>query len=56
MSIEGFMGPSNFEFIEEEISDLETCKKAVGSINYISHEAVSIDFGAEFRGRSGNLE
>jgi len=38
-NIKGFVGLSNFEFIEGDIRDLETCKKAVLGMNYISHQA-----------------
>jgi UDP-N-acetylglucosamine 4-epimerase len=38
-NIEGFVGFPNFEFIEGDIRDLETCKKAVYGMDYISHQA-----------------
>jgi UDP-N-acetylglucosamine 4-epimerase len=38
-NIEGFVGLSNFEFIEGDIRDIETCRKAVVGIDYISHQA-----------------
>lgn len=38
-NIEGFIGLSNFEFVEGDIRDLETCRKAVLGIDYISHQA-----------------
>jgi UDP-N-acetylglucosamine 4-epimerase len=38
-NIEGFVGLPNFEFIEGDIRDLETCKKAVDGMDYISHQA-----------------
>lgn len=38
-NIKGFVGLSNFEFIEGDIRDLETCKKAVLGMNYVSHQA-----------------
>ncbi len=38
-NIEGFIGLPNFEFIEGDIRDLETCKKAVEGMDYISHQA-----------------
>ena len=38
-NIEPFVGLPNFEFIEGDIRDLETCKKAVEGMDYISHQA-----------------
>ena len=38
-NIEPFLGHLNFEFIKGDIRDLETCKKAVDGIDYISHQA-----------------
>lgn len=38
-NIEKFMKCSNFEFIEGDIRNLETCKSAVEGISYISHQA-----------------
>jgi UDP-N-acetylglucosamine 4-epimerase len=38
-NIEGFLGLPNFEFVEGDIRDLETCKKAVDGMDYISHQA-----------------
>jgi UDP-N-acetylglucosamine 4-epimerase len=38
-NIEGFVGLPNFEFIEGDIRDFETCKKAVDGMDYISHQA-----------------
>ena len=38
-NIEGFVNLPNFEFIEGDIRDLETCKKAVEGMDYISHQA-----------------
>ncbi len=38
-NIEGFVGLPNFEFIEGDIRDLDTCKKALDGIDYISHQA-----------------
>lgn len=38
-NIEGFLGLPNFEFIEGDIRDLETCKKAVEGMDFISHQA-----------------
>ena len=38
-NIEGFVGLPNFEFIEGDIRDIETCRKAVVGMDYISHQA-----------------
>ena len=38
-NIEPLLHLPNFEFIEGDITDLETCKNAVKSIDYISHQA-----------------
>lgn len=38
-NIEGLIGLPNFEFIEGDIRDLVTCKKAVDGMDYISHQA-----------------
>lgn len=38
-NIEGFVGLPNFEFVEGDIRNLETCKKAVEGMDYISHQA-----------------
>jgi UDP-N-acetylglucosamine 4-epimerase len=38
-NIEGFIGLPNIEFIEGDIRDLETCKKAAEGMDYISHQA-----------------
>lgn len=38
-NIKDFMEMPNFEFIEGDIRDLETCRKAVESIDFISHQA-----------------
>jgi len=38
-NIKDFVGLPNFEFIEGDIRDLGTCKKAVLGMNYISHQA-----------------
>ena len=38
-NIKGFIELSNFEFIEGDIRNLDTCKKAVEGMNYISHQA-----------------
>lgn len=38
-NIEKYIGLDNFEFIEGDIRDIETCKKAVLDIDYITHQA-----------------
>ena len=38
-NIQEFMGHSSFEFMEGDIRDLETCKKAMLNIDYVSHQA-----------------
>lgn len=38
-NIQEFLTLSNFEFIEGDIRDLETCKKAVEGMDFISHQA-----------------
>jgi len=38
-NIKDFIKLSNFEFIQGDIRDLNTCKNAVRDINYISHQA-----------------
>jgi UDP-N-acetylglucosamine 4-epimerase len=38
-NIKEFIKLPNFEFIEGDIRDLETCKKAVDGVNFISHQA-----------------
>ncbi|MCF8341858.1 MAG: SDR family oxidoreductase [Chitinophagaceae bacterium] len=38
-NIEGFVGLPNFEFMEGDIRDIETCRKAVAGMDYISHQA-----------------
>lgn len=38
-NIEPFLGHSNFTFIEGDIRDLESCRKAVEGMQYISHQA-----------------
>ncbi len=38
-NIEQFMGDSNFEFIEGDITDFETCEKIISQVDYISHQA-----------------
>ena len=38
-NIQDFLNLPNFEFINGDIRDLETCKKAVEGVNFISHQA-----------------
>ncbi|MBI2281254.1 MAG: SDR family oxidoreductase [Bacteroidetes bacterium] len=38
-NIEKFIGLPNFEFIEGDITNFETCKKVVNGVDYISHQA-----------------
>ena len=38
-NIDLFSGYSNFEFIEGDIRDFETCKKACDGVDYVSHQA-----------------
>lgn len=38
-NIDLFTGYSNFEFIEGDIRDFETCKKACDGVDYVSHQA-----------------
>ena len=38
-NIKGFQSLANFEFIEGDIRDLETCKLAMQGIHYVSHQA-----------------
>lgn len=38
-NIKEFLSLPNFEFIEGDIRDLETCKKAVDGMDFISHQA-----------------
>lgn len=38
-NIQDFIGLPNFEFLEGDIRDFETCKKAVEGVNFISHQA-----------------
>ncbi len=38
-NIKGFVGLPNFEFIEGDIRDLETCRRVVKGIDFISHQA-----------------
>jgi UDP-N-acetylglucosamine 4-epimerase len=38
-NIEGFVGLPNFEFMHGDIRDIETCRKAVAGMDYISHQA-----------------
>jgi UDP-N-acetylglucosamine 4-epimerase len=38
-NIEEFIGLKNFEFIEGDIRDIETCKATLQGIDYVSHQA-----------------
>ena len=38
-NIEEFVGLPNFEFMQGDIRDIETCRKAVAGMDYISHQA-----------------
>jgi UDP-N-acetylglucosamine/UDP-N-acetylgalactosamine 4-epimerase len=38
-NIKSFIGLPNFEFIEGDIRDIETCKLALDGIHYVSHQA-----------------
>jgi UDP-N-acetylglucosamine 4-epimerase len=38
-NIEAFVGLPNFEFVEGDIRNLESCRKAVAGMDYISHQA-----------------
>ncbi|PKP50987.1 MAG: LPS biosynthesis protein WbpP [Bacteroidetes bacterium HGW-Bacteroidetes-12] len=38
-NIQPFLGLSNFEFIEGDITDFDTCQKIVNGVDYISHQA-----------------
>jgi UDP-N-acetylglucosamine 4-epimerase len=38
-NIKSFIGVPNFEFIEGDIRDFETCKLALDGIHYVSHQA-----------------
>ena len=38
-NINAFIGESNFEFIEGDITDFETCKKALEGVDFVSHQA-----------------
>lgn len=38
-NVKDFIGLPNFEFIEGDIRDLDTCKSAVHGMDYISHQA-----------------
>jgi UDP-N-acetylglucosamine 4-epimerase len=38
-NIEAFVGLRNFEFMEGDVRDVETCRKAVEGMDYISHQA-----------------
>ena len=38
-NVKRFVGRPDFEFIEGDIRDIETCRKAVAGMDYISHQA-----------------
>lgn len=38
-NIEQFIDKDNFEFIEGDITDFETCKRVMNGVDYISHQA-----------------
>lgn len=38
-NIQDFLNLPNFEFIKGDIRDLETCKKAIDGVDYLSHQA-----------------
>ena len=38
-NIEGFLTNPNYQLIEGDIRDLETCKKAVNNVDYVLHQA-----------------
>jgi len=38
-NIEKFIGEPNFEFIEGDITDYDTCQKIIDGVDYISHQA-----------------
>jgi len=38
-NIEQFIGKPNFEFIEGDITDFDTCKEIISKVDYISHQA-----------------
>jgi UDP-N-acetylglucosamine 4-epimerase len=38
-NIEQFIGQPNFEFIEGDITDFDTCLKVISGVDYISHQA-----------------
>lgn len=38
-NIEPFIGRDNFEFVEGDITDIETCRKACDGVDYVSHQA-----------------
>jgi UDP-N-acetylglucosamine 4-epimerase len=39
INLKAFVGLPNFEFVEGDIRDIETCRKAVAGMDYISHQA-----------------
>ena len=38
-NIEPFMKLDNFEFMESDITDVESCKRACDSVDYVCHQA-----------------
>jgi UDP-N-acetylglucosamine 4-epimerase len=38
-NVEEYLNLPNFEFVEGDIRDLETCKRAVEGVDYVSHQA-----------------
>lgn len=38
-NVKPFLGNSNFEFIEGDIRDFDTCKKSLNGIDFLSHQA-----------------
>ena len=38
-NLQEFEGLSNFELIEGDIRDLDTCKRAIAGVAYVSHQA-----------------
>ena len=38
-NIEQYIGAPNFEFIEGDITDFETCQNIIANVDYVSHQA-----------------
>jgi UDP-N-acetylglucosamine 4-epimerase len=57
-NIEGFVGLPNFEFMEGDIRDIKTCRKAVAGMDYISHQVAlgSVPRSVEDPVTSNNLK